>query len=110
MKKLSLVAIRDALVASNFANTEILAELDKEINRGAEEKARKSALYAQAKDIVLDVIRIANNPVTASEIFDNCDTLPEGFTKAQVQYGLTHYWVDDVVKHEGKVNTYTLKA
>jgi hypothetical protein len=46
--------------------------------------------------------------VTAAELYEAVeDKLPEGFTKAKVQYALSHYWEADVVKHEGKVNSYT---
>lgn len=41
MKKISLETIRTALINANFADADILAELDKEINRGADAKAQK---------------------------------------------------------------------
>lgn len=48
--------------------------------------------------------------MTVAEIFAECEKeLPNGFTKNQIGYGLTHYWTDSVVKIEGKVNTYRLK-
>ncbi len=110
MKKTSYIAIRNALTNANFADADILAELDKEINRGAEEKARKASLYEQAKPIVMGVLESTSSPVPVSEIFDSCVGLPEGFSKAQVQYGLTHYWADEVTKVEGKVNSYILRG
>ena len=87
-----------------------IAELNIELNRGAEAKARKASEYEQAKEIVLEVLRMTTKPLTVAEIFDECEKdLPEGFTKNKVNYGLTHYWTDEVVKTEGKVNSYQLK-
>ena len=91
MKKSSYETIYAALTATNFDNQEILDELTKEINRGAEAKARKANEYDAAKPIVFEAIRVAGVPVTVAEIFDHCQNeLPEGFTKSRVQYGLTH--------------------
>ena len=111
MKKISLETIRTALINANFADADILAELDKEINRGADAKAQKMALYESAKPVVLATLASATAPITVAELFDSCSVdLPEGFTKNQVQYGLTHYWTDEVAKTEGKVNSYSLKG
>ena len=110
MKKTSYETIYAFLTASNFDNAEAMADLEKEINRGAEAKARKANEYEVAKPIVFETIRVAGVPVTVAEIFDHCQNeLPEGFTKARVQYGLTHQWADEVVKTEGKVNSYSLR-
>ena len=110
MKKSSYETIYAALTAVNFDNQEILDELTKEINRGAEVKARKASEYDAAKPFVFDAIRVAGVPVTVAEIYEHCQsTLPEGFTKSRVQYGLTHQWADEVVKTEGKVNSYFLR-
>ena len=35
--------------------------------------------------------------------------LPTGFAKGRVQYGMTHQWAEEVVKIDGKPNTYRLK-
>lgn len=110
MKKASYEAIYNALTAINFDNAEVMEDLRKELNRGAEAKAKKANEYEQAKEVVLATIRIANAPVTVAEIFESCENdLPEGFTKNKVNYGLTHYWTDAVEKIEGKVNSYRIK-
>ena len=91
--------------------TGAMQELEKELRRGEAEKAAKAALYDAAKVVVLNALRVANVPVTVAELFEECKgELPNGFTKAKVQYGLTHYWTEEVVKTEGKVNTYSLRA
>ena len=110
MKKTSYEAIYAFLTASNFDNTEAMADLEKEINRGAEAKARKANEYDLAKAVVFETLRSAGKPMTVAEIFENCESnLPNGFTKARVQYGLTHQWADEIVKTEGKVNSYSLR-
>jgi len=111
MKKTSYEAIYNALTAINFDNTEVMEDLRKEINRGAEAKAKKANEYDTAKVAVFEALRLADKPMTVAEIFEGCkDELPEGFTKARVQYGLTHQWAEEVIKTEGKVNSYSLRA
>ena len=97
MTKASLTAIFNALTNVDFEGKETaMAELEKEINRGVAEKA--------AKVVVLAVL---DKPMTVADAYEACkDELPRGFTKAQMQYGLTHYWAKDVVKTTGKVNEY----
>ena len=55
-------------------------------------------------------LRMATAPVTIGELFDFIESeLPEGFSKGKVQYAITRLWADEVVKTEGKVNTYSVK-
>ena len=109
MRKNTLSTIASILTNIDFENkTEIMDELMKDINRGAEVKASKMAEYDAAVESVMNVLRMTTAPLTVAEIFDACEGLPEGFTKNKVSYGLTHYWADRVVKVEGKVNTYRL--
>ena len=111
MKKSTMETIFATLTAINFDNAEIMNELQKEINRGAELKAQKANEYAQAWVAVADTLRESDAPMTIADIYAKCaDTLPDGFTKAKVQYGLTHQWVDAITKTEGKVNSYSLRA
>ena len=108
MKKTSLSAIYAALKGIDF-DSEILAEVEKELNRGEEQKAKNAELYNAAKPIVLGVL--SDTPVTIGELYDEiANELPEGFTKGKVQYLVTRVLTDKVTKIEGKVNTYTLKA
>ena len=98
---LSLIASIDTPEAE-----EVRAELTAELSKGAEKAEANRKLYEQAKEIVLS--ELGDTPVTVAELYEAVqDKLPEGFTKAKVQYALGHYWEQDVVKHEGKVNSYT---
>lgn len=100
---LSLIATIDTPEAE-----EVRAELTAELNKGAEKAEANRKLYEQAKEIVLS--ELGDTPVTVAELYEAVeDKLPEGFTKAKVQYALGHYWESEVVKHEGKVNSYTIK-
>ena len=108
MKNTTYTTVYAFLTANGFDNEEILAEFEKEINRSAEAKQAKDALYAQAKDIVLQAM---DAPATIGEIFDVVEgELPSGFTKGMLQYAITRLWKDDIDKTEGKVNTYARKA
>jgi len=108
MKKTTYETVYSFLTTNGFDDAEILAEFEKEINRGAEAKQAKDALYAEAKPIVLGAM---DAPATISEIFDVVEKeLPEDFTKGMLQYAITRLWKDDVVKTEGKTNTYSRKA
>jgi hypothetical protein len=111
MTKEIMNTIYTTLNTINFEGKPAVMEaLEKELHKNDHIKAEKAALYDQAKEPVLEALRIAGKPATVAEIFAECEKeLPEGFTKNQVGYGLTHYWTDSVVKIEGKVNTYRLK-
>jgi len=105
MKKLSLVAIKNALVGFGFEDADILAELDKEITKGDAQKAKNAEVYEGLHDIVIGALSAV--PVTCSELWDAIeDEVPEGITKGKVQYALTHLWDDEIVKIVGKPNTY----
>jgi len=82
-------------------------ELNAELNKGAEEKARNAEQYEQAKAIVMD--ELSNTPVTIGELWDAlADKLSEvGMTKGKLQYAVTRLWKDEIVRTEGKVNTYS---
>lgn len=111
MTKEIMNAIYTVLNTVDFEGKEIvMGAVEKELHRNDRVKAEKEAAYAAAKPAVLEALRIAEKPATVAEIFAECEKeLPEGFTKNQVGYGLTHYWTDSVVKIVGKVNTYQLK-
>lgn len=98
---LSLIANIDTPEAE-----EVRSELKAELNKGAEKAQANRELYERAREVVLS--ELGETPVTVAELYEAVkDSLPEGFTKAKVQYALGHYWETDVVKHEGKVNSYT---
>ena len=108
MKNTTYATVYSFLTANGFDNAEILTEFEKEINRNAEAKQAKEALYAEAKPIVLGAM---DAPATITEIFEAVESnLPNGFTKGNLQYAVTRLWKDDIDKTEGKVNTYARKA
>jgi len=108
MKNTTYATVYAFLTAKGFDDAEILAEFEKEINRNAEAKQAKEALYAEAKPIVLKVM---DAPATITEIFDSVESdLPNDFTKGMMQYAITRLWKDEIDKTEGKVNTYARKA
>ena len=86
-------------------------ELTAELNRGAEKAQANRELYAEAHDTVIAMMGGLTSPATISELYDEvADRLPEGMTKGKFQYAVTRLWNDEIVKTEGKVNAYSLKA
>ena len=108
MTKNTMNTIYSVLSNVDFEGKEtIMGELDKELHRNDAIKEAKAQTYAQAWKVVKETIQLAGKALTVAEIFESCENeLPEGFTKSQVSYGLTHYW--NVTKIEGKVNAYAL--
>ena len=111
MKKFSLqslVSFIDSIDAPQDIK-DIRNEIVAELNKGAEKAQANRDLYEQAKGIVLKAL--SDTPATIAEIYAEVENeLPEGFSKGKVQYAITRLWADEVVKHEGKTNTYTKKA
>ena len=90
---------------------EVREALNAELNKGAEKRDANAKAYSELKPIVFAGLRQATSPVTISELFETIKgELPEGVTKAKVQYGVTRLWSDEIVKTEGKVNSYSLKG
>jgi len=111
MTKNTMNTIFAVLSDANFeGKAEVMAEIEKELNRGAAEREAKAAMYEAARPVVFEAMRTIGTPATVADIFAEAEKeLPEGFTKNKVQYGLLHYWNDAVVKTEGKVNMYAVK-
>ena len=108
MKKATMNAII-RYINDNAVETlyEIRDELMAELNKGAEEKTRNAELYDSAKAVVMSELALTDKAVTISELYDAvADNLPEGFTKGKLQYAVTRLWKDEIVRIEGKVNTY----
>jgi hypothetical protein len=84
----------------------MIAELDAELNKGAEEKAARAAAYAGIHDIVVD--NLTETPVTCADLFAEIedDITAKGMTRHNVQYALNNLWQDEIVKIAGKPNTY----
>ena len=111
MTKNIMNTIHTVLSDAEFeGKAEVMAELEKELNRGAAEREAKAAAYEAARPVVFEAMRVIGAPTTVADIFAEAEKeLPEGFSKNKVQYGLLHYWNDSVVKTEGKVNLYAIK-
>ena len=111
MKKASLQSLDNFLNGETVTNLdEIKAEIVAELAKGAEKAQANHDLYAQAHDIVMNGLRMATAPVTIGELYESiANELPDGFSKGKVQYAITRLWADEVVKTEGKVNSYSVK-
>ena len=105
----SLVSFIDSVDAPQDIK-DIRDEIVAELNKGAEKAQANRDLYASAHDVVMEGLRVAGQPVTIGELFESIESeLPDGFSKGKVQYAITRLWADEVVKTEGKVNTYSVK-
>ena len=106
MKKATMNTILTLIATIDTPEAEaVRAELNAELNKGAEEKARSAELYDAAKAVVMN--ELGDTPVTISELYEAVqENLPDGFTKGKLQYAVTRLWTDAIVKIEGKVNTY----
>ena len=79
MKKSSLSAIYSALKGIDF-DSEILAEVEKELNKGEEKKAKNAEAYEAMHDVIVGAL--SDTPVTCAELFESIeDELPEGVLK-----------------------------
>ena len=112
MKKATLKSLVSYIVENDVSELyevkdEILAELAKD-----EAKAQANRdLYAEAHDVVVSALAKVSVPVTIAELYDEVSAdLPNGFTKGKFQYAVSRLWTDEIVKTEGKVNAYSLKA
>ena len=104
MKKATLNTIYETLKTLDY-DPEILSEVEKELNKGAEQKAKNAEAYESIHDIVMGALSAV--PVTCGELYESIQSeLPEGFTRNKVQYALTHLWQAEIVKIVGKPNQY----
>ena len=108
MKKATMNTILSLISTIDTPEAEaVRAELTAELNKGAEEKAWNAELYESAKAVVMGELSTATEAVTIGELYEAVeDKLPEGFTKGKLQYAVTRLWKDEIVRTEGKVNTY----
>ena len=111
MKKASLQSlvsfINDNAIEDLY---EVRDEIVAELNKGAEKAQANRDLYDKAHAVVIKAMSKLTAPAPISEIFADVENaLPEGMTKGKFQYAVTRLWTDEIVKTEGKVNTYSLK-
>ena len=108
MKKVTMETIYSALTSFGYDNQEVLDELTKELNKGLAQKEANAKAYEAIHDVV--VYNLGDAPVTCGELWDAIKDeeaiVSNGVTKGKVQYALTHLWQDEIVKIEGKPNTY----
>ena len=105
MRKVTFETIFTALTNFGYDNQEVMDELSKEIAKGADAKAKNAEAYEGIHDLVIGAL--SDTPATCAEIFEQIETeLPSDMGKGKVQYALTHLWQDEIVKIEGKPNTY----
>ena len=108
MKKTSLQSLVNYLTSVD-ALPEVREEIEAELAKGEAKAQANRDMYAEATPIVLGAL--SDTPVTIGELYDEiANDLPDGFTKGKVQYLVTRVLTDKVEKHEGKVNSYTLKV
>ena len=106
---IALVSYLNGNTVDNIA--EIKAELEAELNRGAEKAQKNRELYESVKPIIMEGFKDAGVPITIAELYESIEgNLPDGFGKSKVQYAVTRLWIDELVKTEGKVNAYSLRV
>lgn len=105
MKKATLITIKNALTDYGYMDSDVLSELNREITKGDAEKAARAAEYEAIHDLIVD--NLTDTPVTVADLVAEIeDELPEGMNRHKVQYALNNLWQDEIVKIEGKPNTY----
>jgi hypothetical protein len=111
MKKATLQAIYDVLSMhelEGMVSPDVLAELDKEINKGAEEKAARDAVYESVHELVVD--NLSSTPITCADLWNEISAeASEDMTRNKLQYALNNLWQDEIEKIPGKPNTYRRK-
>ena len=106
MKKASMETLVNYIDSHDLTELfNIKDELTAELNKGAEAKAKNAEAYESIHDLVVG--NLADAPCTCAELYEVIkDELPEGMSRGKVQYALTHLWQNEIVKIEGKPNTY----
>ena len=95
----------DTTIDLSTAIEDIRAEYEK----SAAKATAKMDAYEQAKPFIFAAI--ADAPLTVKDIFAACeDNLPDGFTANKIQYGLLHYWNDEVVKIDNGKSPFTYQV
>ncbi len=110
MKKATLETIRTALVDFGYSDTEVLDELDTELNKGKAEKEARAAAYEQIHDIIVDNLD-DTKAMSCADLYVEIgsDIEAKGMNRHNVQYALNSLWQDEIEKIPGKPNTYKRK-
>ncbi len=99
MKKNTITALYNYFVKNDdtIDLSAVVEDIRAEYEKSAAKVNAKMDAYERAKPFVLSAI--AEAPLTVKDIFAACeDNLPDGFSASKIQYGLLHYWADEVVK------------
>ena len=106
MKKATMNTILSLISTIDTPEADMVrAELNAELNRGAEQKAQNSAMYEAVKPIVMD--ELGDSTCTIGELWDAvADKVPDGFTKGKLQYAITRLWIGELERVDGKVSSY----
>ena len=111
MKKNTITALYNYFVKNDdtIDLSTVVEDIRAEYEKSAAKANAKMDAYEQAKPIVLSAI--ADTALTVKDIFAVCkDNLPDDFTASKVQYGLLHYWTDEVVKIDNGKAPFTYQA
>ena len=111
MKKSTITALYNYFVKNDdtIDLSAVVEDIRSEYEKSAAKASAKMDAYEQAKPIVLAAI--ADTALTVKDIFAACeDELPDGFTASKIQYGLLHYWADEIDKIENGKGPFTYKV
>ena len=111
MKKATMNAIVNYIDTNAIAElADVRAEIVAELAKGEAKAQANRDLYTEAHDVVIEMMSHLTAPATVGDLYAEVEnSLPEGMTKGKFQYAVTHLWTDEIVKTEGKVNTYSLR-
>lgn len=109
MKKATLQEIHDLLVNWDECPERLIEEITAELNKGAEEKAARNAVYESVHELVVD--NLSSTPITCGDLWTEIESeaTAKGLTRSKLQYALTNLWQDEITKIVGKPNTYCRK-
>lgn len=111
MKKNTITALYNYFVKNDTAIdlSAAVEDIRAEFEKSAAKTSAKMDAYEQAKPIVISAI--TGVALTVKDIFTTCENdLPKDFTTSKVQYGLLHYWADEVVKIDNGKAPFTYQA
>ena len=111
MKKNTITALYNYFVKNDdtIDLSAVVEDIRAEYEKSAAKASAKMDAYEQAKPIVFAAI--ADTALTVKDIFTACeDELPDGFTASKIQYGLLHYWMDEVDKIDNGKGPFTYRA
>ena len=110
MKKDTLRCMLDLLDGHPVDADGLRAEIEAELNKGAEEKAARAAAYEQIHDIIVDNLD-NTKAMSCADLYVEIgsDVEAKGMNRHNVQYALNNLWQDEIEKISGKPNTYRRK-